>query len=278
MINSNGRGGKLLEPIALASTIIGTAIALPAIQKKIPEVNREEVLCRTGLRILNEEEKSLTALKLVRAGVNKPPEYFYGLKIFLAGGYLITLAIISMLFSLSTATIFLLLPGAAVMWLYPGLKINNKIASRQAEIRKKLDDFATYLSTALTSVPDILTALQEAGNATGGVYKDEIDRVLKENASGKNLSDALFDWASRMDVGEINTLVSTLNQIYIQGAPASEKMKEYASQVRMVKQYQTMELAQKLSIKLIFVVTMFMLIPLFMAIGYPAITALMEAF
>lgn len=268
----------MLDSLALASTMIGVAIALPAIQKNVPSFNREEVLCRTGLRVLNEEEKSLTALKLTRAGINKPPEYFHGLKIVLAGVYLIGLAILSLLFSLSMPLIFLLLPGAVIMWLYPGMKINSKINSRQSEIRKRLDDFATYLSTALTSVPDIITALQEAGNATGGVYKQEIEKVIKENASGRNLTDALFDWASRMDVGEINTLVSTLNQIYIQGAPASEKMKEYASQVRMVKQYQTMEAAQKLSIKLIMIVTIFMLIPLFMVIGYPAANALMNAF
>lgn len=268
----------MLESVATASAMLGVAIALPALQKQVPKINREEVLCRTGLRVLSEEEKSLTALKLTRAGITKPPEYFHGLKVILAGTYLIGLAMLSWLLSLPIALVFLLLPGAIVMWLFPGMRINSKIAARQGEIRKRLDDFATYLSTALTSVPDILTALQEAGNATGGVYQAEIERVVKENASGRNLSDALFDWSSRMDVNEINTLVSTLNQIYIQGAPASEKMKEYASQVRMVKQYQTMEAAQKLSIRLIFVVTIFMLIPLFMAIGFPAGKALMGAF
>ncbi len=267
----------MLDSVALASVMFGVAIALPAILKKAPRLNQDEVFCRTGLRILTEEEKSLTALKLTRAGIDKPPEYFHGLKVILTGGYLLGLAILSMLLSFPLALILLFLPGAAIMWLFPGMIINSKITARQAEVRKRLDDFATYLSTALTSVPDILTALQEAGNATGGVYKGEIDRVLKENASGRNLTDALFDWASRMDVTEINSLVSTLNQIYIQGAPASEKMKEYAAQVRMVKQYQNMEAAQKLSIKLIFVVTFFMLIPLLMSIGYPAASALMKA-
>ncbi len=278
MISLNERSGNLLDSVAVASAMVGIAIAVPTVHKKVPKIDREEVLCRTGLRVISEEEKSLTALKLTRAGISKPPEYFHGLKVVLASSYLIGLAVFSLLLSLPMALVLLLLPGALIMWLFPGLRINSKISARQSEIRKKLDDFATYLSTALTSVPDILTALTEAGNATGGVYQAEIERVVKENASGRNLPDALFDWASRMDVNEINTLVSTLNQIYIQGAPASEKMKEYASQVRMVKQYQTMEAAQKLSIRLIFVVTFFMLIPLFMAIGFPAGTALMGAF
>lgn len=268
----------MIDSIGLASMMFGTAIALPMLQKRGPKIDREEVLCRTGLRILTEEEKSLTTLKLTRAGINKPPEYFHGLKVILAGGYLVGLAVLGIMFSLPMIFMLLLLPGALVAWLYPGMHINNRISARQSETRKRLDDFATYLSTALTSVPVILTALQEAGNATGGVFKDEIDRVIKENASGKNLSDALYAWASRMDVNEINTLVSTLNQIYVQGAPAADKMKEYADQIRMVKQYQMMEAAQKLSIKLIFVVTFFMLIPLFLTIGYPAINALQAAF
>ena len=77
---------------------------------------------------------------------------------------------------------------------------------------------------------------------------------------------------------EINSLISTLNQIYVQGAPASEKMKEYAEQIRMSKRYEIMDAAGKLQIRLIFVVTFFMLIPLLMVIGYPALVALMSAF
>lgn len=267
----------MLDSVALASAMVGVAIALPAF-KKAPKIDREEVLCRTGLRVLNEEEKSLTALKLTRAGIDKPPEYFHGLKVVLAGGYLLALTFFSLILSLPIGLTLLLSMGTVLMWFFPGMRINSRIANRQAEIRKRLDDFATYLSTALTSMPDILTALQEAGNATGGVYKEEIDKVIKENASGKNLSDALFDWGNRVDVGEINSLISTLNQIYIQGAPASEKMREYAEQIRMTKRYEIMDAAGKLQIRLILVVTCFMLIPLLMSIFYPAAISLLSAF
>lgn len=267
----------MIDSIALASAMIGTAIALPTVQKKTPKIDREEVLCRTGLRVINEEEKSLTALKLTRANIEKPPEYFHGLKVILVGSYLLILTFLSVVLSFPLSVTLFLLVIAPLLWFYPGMRINSRINHRQTQIRKKLDDFATYLSTALTSVPDILTALQEAGNATGGVYKEEIDKVIKENASGKNLSDALFDWGYRVDVGEINSLVSTLNQIYIQGSPASEKMKEYAEQVRMTKRYEMMDMAGKLQIKLIFIVTIFMLVPLLMSIGYPAVASLMNA-
>ncbi|WP_054697591.1 type II secretion system F family protein [Syntrophomonas palmitatica] len=269
----------MIDSVAVASMMMGAAIALPVISKKAPKINREEILCRTGLRVITEEEKSLVALQLTRAGINKPPEYLHGLKVCLASGYLLGMSFIGLIFSISPLLmLFLLAAGTPLMWFLPGMRLKQKIAARQAEAGNRLDDFTTYLSTALSSAPDILTALQEAGEATGGVYKEEIDKVLKENASGKNLSDALFDWGVRMDVREINTLISTLNQIYIQGAKASEKMKEFAAQVRISKQNKMMEAAGKLNIRLIFVVTFFMLIPLLMAVGYPAVHAVLSAF
>lgn len=266
-----------MDSAVIASLLVGTAVGMPLYQKFRPKINTEEVLCRTGLRVINEEEKSLIQLKITRAGLDISPEYHYGMKAILAAGYLTILAVISIIFSLPFIAFILLLPGAAIGWSYPNMKLNKTISARQSEVRRKLDDFATYLSTALNSMPDIGSALYEAGNATGGVFQSEIEKVMKENASGKNLSDALYDWAYRMDVTEISTLVSAINQIYVKGAPAAEKMKEYADQIRMTKRYELMEAAGKLSIKLIFVVTFFMLIPLLMTIGYPSIVSLLKA-
>lgn len=266
-----------MDAILIASILIGLTVSFPLFWRFKPKINREEVLCRTGLRLLNEEEKSLMALKLTRAGMSSSPEYHYGMKVALTAGYLTLLAIISILFSLSLVTFLFLLPGAIFAWMYPNIKITNTITARQSEIKKRLDDFATYLSTALTSMPAVDSALYEAGNATGGVFREEIETVMMENASGKSLPDALNDWAYRSDVAEISTLVSAINQIHQKGAPASEKMKEYADQIRMTKRYELMEASGKLSIKLIFIVTFFMLIPLLMTIGYPSVVSLMNA-
>ena len=91
----------MIDSVAVASMMMGAAIALPAISKKAPRVNKDEVLCRTGLRIITEEEKSLMALQLTRAGINKPPEYLYGLKVCLASGYLLGASFIGLIFSIS---------------------------------------------------------------------------------------------------------------------------------------------------------------------------------
>jgi tight adherence protein C len=256
------------------SVLIGTAIVLPGVFRYLPEVDREEVLTRTGTRLLNEEEKNLTAMMISRAGLDIRPEYFYGLKVSLASLYIIFTVFISMLSPISIIMLVL----APLMFYLPDMWLNSKINARKAELKKKLDDFAMYLSTSLSSDPDMINALSEASKSTGGVYEEEIGRVIKENATSQRLTDALIDMAVRTDVDELNTLVSTLCQIYDHGAPAAEKMKQFSDKVRDAKKFNVIEQSGKLSIRLIFVVLIFMLLPVMMVIGYPAIYSLMNAF
>ena len=133
-----------------------------------------------------------------------------------------------------------------------------------------------YLSTALNSVPDIVEALKEAGKATGGVYEEEIDLVILKTSSGDNLMYALADMSSRADVDELNTLISSINQIYTHGASASDKMQEFSDKVRESKRFDIMDQASRTQIKLILVVLLFILVPILMVIGYPAVHALIQ--
>ncbi len=244
--------------------------------KKIREVDRDEVFCRTGLMVISEEEKNIVAYQMVRAGKDEKPEHLWGRKIIYTASYILLVVIGGLFFKLHVGLMFLLLCGAIFAWLYPNIQLKASIDKRKNEVIKNLDEFSMYLSTALNSMPDITSALKEAGEATGGVYANEIEVVLKENRSGKNLNDALYDWGQRVDVDEINTLISTLNQIHEKGVSASEKMQEFSERFRTIKRFEIMEQAGKLSIRLIFIVMVFMLIPTMIIIGYPAVLSLMQ--
>lgn len=269
-----------IDPLLIGSLAVGIAILLPVMAKKgkeVKSIDREEVFCRTGLRVITEEEKSIVAYKMVRAGKDEKPEHLWGRKIIYTASYILLVAILGLLFKLHPGLIFLMLCGAILVWFFPDIQLNTTINKRKNEIIKKLDEFSMYLSTALNSMPDVTSALKEAGEATGGVYANEVNIILKENHSGKNLTDALYDWGERVDVDEINTLISALDQIHVKGVSASEKMKDFSDRFRMIKRFETMEQAGKLSIRLIFVVMIFMLIPTMLVIGYPAAYSLMQA-
>ena len=270
----------LIDPLLIGSLAVGIALLLPIAAKKgktIKDIDREEVFCRTGLRVITEEEKNLLAIKMSKAGVKEKPEHLWGRKIIYTASYILLVTLAGLLLRLSAGLMFLLYCGAMVIWLLPTIKLNSTINKRKSEIVKELSTFTMFLSTALNSMPSVTMALTEAGKATGGTYKQEIEMVLRENQSGKNLTDALYDWSQRVDVEEINALVSTLDQIHVKGVPAAEKMKEYSERIRMTRRFEIMDQAGKLSIRLIFVVMMFMLVPTMLVIGYPAAYNLMQA-
>ena len=268
-----------IDPLLVGSIAVGVALLLPIAARNreaISKFNKEEVFCRTGLLVLSEEDKALLALKMAKAGYKEKPEHMWGRKVIYTGCYLLFISILCLLFKLPFGLFLLLLLGCILTWKYPSMQLNSLIARRKSETLKNLATFTMYLSTALNSVSNVPRALHEAGKATKGVYEEEIDITLMETNSGKTLTDALYDWAQRIDVEEINSLVSALDQIHTKGIPAAEKMKEYSDRVRMIRRFEIMEQAGKLSIKLIFVVLMFMLVPTMLVIGYPAAYNLMQ--
>lgn len=256
----------------ISSVLVGCAIAGIGIARAAPQIDREAILTNTGVKTLSEEEKSILQLKLTRAGFKIAPEYFQGLRVGITA--LIAVVIVFLAVISSTVTTFLLLPVAGAGYLLPAAYLSNKIDRRKLEFRNRLDDFVLYLSTALRSSPELIIALREAGRSTGGIYEEEISRVVQENSVGKNLTDALLDMAHRVDEEEVSSLLTLISQTNIHGGSVSEKMQDYADKLREGKRYDIMDQAAKINTKLIFVVLLFMLVPTLMAIGFPAFWAL----
>lgn len=256
--------------------LIGGAIAWVGIARAAPQIDQREILTNTGVKTLSEEDKSILQLRITRAGLTIAPEYFHGIRVGLTAIIAIIIAFLAVI--TSTITIFLLLPAAGFGYLIPGAYLSNRIDRRKMEFRNHLDDFVLYLSTALRSSPELIIALREAGRSTGGVYEEEITRVVKENSLGKNLTDALLDMSYRVDEEEVGSLLTLISQTNIHGGSVSDKMQDYADKLREGKRYDIMDQAAKINTKLIFVVLVFMLVPTLMAIGFPAFWALSNNF
>jgi tight adherence protein C len=266
----------ILDIALVSSVLIGSAIAGVGIARAAPQIDQKAVLTSTGVKTLTEEDKSLLQLKITRAGLSIAPEYFQGIRVGMTA--LIAVVIIFLALLTSTITMYLLLPLAAIGYLVPSAILNGKIDKRKLEFRNRLDDFVLYLSTALRSSPELIVALQEAGRSTGGVYEEEVSRVVQENSLGRNLTDALLDMAYRVDDEEVASLLTLISQSSIHGGSVSDKMQDYADKLREGKRYDIMDQAAKINTKLIFVVLVFMLIPTLMAIGFPAFWALNNNF
>jgi len=258
----------------LAALLTGGAVALPLLAKidfkKSPELN--EVFCRTGLKYSSEEDRSKYAIKLTQAGVNRPSEWFLGLRLALVAVFLI-LCLPLVILGVDLFWVVLFVP---LVYIVPGIWLNSAVKKRKNEIRLSLDNFTILFSVALTAGSNDIAALREAAEGTTGPLKQEINRALIENDTGKNLNDVLYDMAERCDVDELWAIVRVIVQSRRHGSPLANEMRTHSQAIRNTRRLGVMEEANRLSVKLLFPV-MLILISIIASLGYPAAVALLKA-
>lgn len=271
----------LPDTAAVAALLTGAAVALPSLARLIPSNKSQaaEAFCRTGLRWSSEEERGKYARKLAQAGIDRKPEWFTGMRLTLLGLFLI-LCVPMMLLGMDIFWPVLLAP---FLYIAPDLWLNGRISRRKSEIRLALADYTLFLSTALSAGSDIRLALREAASAVGGPLKEETERALLESdvtdiRKAKSFGEALSEMADRCDVDELRALTRVLVQANRYGTPLAEAMRAHSEQMRTVRRFEVMEAANKLSVKMVFPVLLFMLAPCMIVVGYPALVGLLKVF
>lgn len=265
-----------MNKVLLASVLAGLAVATPSLKALLPAdaARAREVLCRTGARWTSEEERAALARRLAEAGVEMDPAAFAGLRFALAAGA--ALALLPFLFL--GMDFFWLASLAPLAYFAPNLWLNEKASDRRSAVRLSLADFSVLFSTALSAGADAVTALREAARGVGGPLAQEVERALGEHAVGRDLADALREMAERCNVDELRALVRVISQSHRYGSPLAAAVREHAAQMRMVRRYEVMEAAGKLSVKITVPVLFFILVPVMLALGYPAAVRLLEVF
>ncbi len=250
-------------------------MALPLLAKKIdlkakkPELSK--MFCRTGLRY-SEEERTKYAAKLTQAGMDKPSEWFLGLRLSVVAAFII----LCLPFVISGLDIFWVVLFTPLAYVVPGLWLNSALKKRKKQIRLSIDNFSILFSVALTAGSSDIVALREAAEGTAGPLKREVNRVLIESDTGKNLNDALYDMAERCDVDELWSIVRVIVQARRHGSPLAREMRTHSQAIRNTRRLGVMEEANRMSVKLLFPVLL-ILISVIVSLGYPAAVALMDA-
>ena len=266
-----------MDAALAASLLAAGAVAAPALARSV-RVERErvhEVLCRTGVRLVSEEERTALGRKLAEAGLyDVSPDWFAGLRWALAGGFA-ALCLPLLLFGLDFFWVVFLAP---VLYVLPGAWLDSRISRRKSQIRLSLADFSVLFSTALSAGADVMLALEEAAKCVGGPLAEEVDRALKECQTGGSVTEALVGMAERCNVDELRGLVRAVVQSYRYGAPLAESVRAHAERMRSARRFEVMEAAGKLTVTMVVPVLLFMLLPSMLVLFYPAVVQLMQAF
>lgn len=270
-----------VDPAVLAGSLMAAAVLAAAAGSRLTlpggvelKGRAERVLEKTGKRMGNDVSRTVLQKKITQADLDIQPEYFAGLQFSLP---IVSVGVFIPPALLGWVDIFWGVLIAIVLYLAPGMWLNSKVRARVEAIRRDIPDFCMLLGSALQGA-DLLTAMESVARSMKGELAGEINRVLMDNATGDNWAAALDKMARRCGIPELNGLVGKIQQAMRYGSPLGPVVKHHAEIILGRRKQETQKLAGELTIKLLFPIILFVLLPLFLLLGFPILWNISRVF
>ena len=142
--------------------------------------------------------------------------------------------------------------GGLAGFFLPNVLLYNSGQKRQARIRAALPDAVDLLTVCMEAGLGFDAALGQVARNTQTPLAAEFARALQEIQIGKSRTQALRAMVGRTTVPELRTFVSALVQASELGIAISQVLKEQAKEMRLRRRQRAEELAQQVSVKILF--------------------------
>ncbi len=263
-----------IDGASLSATLLGVAVLILVAGNKLKlpggvelRGRTEELLIKTGNKFGNDVSRSMLQKKLIQADLDIDPEYFAGLQLALPIAVVVVFFLPSMT---GIIDFYWVVMFAVIAYLIPGIWLNKKLKVRTESIKQDIPDFCMLLGNALRGA-DLVVALEEVARTMKGELAKEINRAHTDMATGDSRAIALNKMALRCGIPELTGLVSKIQQAMRYGSSLEPVVKHHAERMLSRKKHESQRVAGELSIKLLFPIIAFVLLPLFIMIGFPVI-------
>jgi tight adherence protein C len=224
------------------------------------------------------ENNTVKRVKFLRAGIRQTnaAAVFWGVKCFLV----ILFPVIFLILRLSVFKIMshqlTIAIGVLISLLgfyLPDIWLRQKTDKRKEKLLKALPDALDLLVVCVEAG----MGLDEAINRVAREIKlnspelgDELNFLTLEMRAGKLRQDALSSLAMRVDLEEVNNLVTLLKQADKFGTSVADTLRVYSDSFRTQRFQKAEELAAKIPVKLVFPLVLFIFPSLFVVVAGPA--------
>jgi tight adherence protein C len=225
-------------------------------------------------------EMSIVQQRLVRAGYRSDSavHLFYGAK-FVVPVMLCVLATVTGVWRYSPFFVYLVALGLG--YLLPDFWLGNRMAARQARIRRGLPDVLDLLviciEAGLSLDQAVARTAEELAMGQPAVC-DELDIVVLEQRAGLPRSTAWKNFADRTNVESVRNLCSILIQSEKFGTSVAKTLRVHSDTLRTQRRQKVEEQAAKTTVKLVFPLVFFIFPSLFLVTLGPAAITVMENF
>ena len=227
---------------------------------------------------IKKETKEKLGYQLKMAGLNMSPQEY------MTSVFLVTIAIVFfgmvLAFAMGKSGLTMIFYG--FVSIYAGFVLARfwlagKITKRKQEIYHQFPNTLDLLSVSVSAGLGFDQALGYVCEKSDGALIDELDVAQREIALGKSRKEALQDFAKRCDSQEINTFVVAVVQADELGTSMKNVLDIQSSTIRQSHKQNVEEQAQKLSIKILIPMVLFIFPVIFIVLLGPAAPSIMQA-
>ncbi len=205
---------------------------------------------------------------------------FLGVKlILLACGLLGSSALIMALQLGGSLAVMLVLLGTAVAFFLPNVFVSSRRRARETEIRRRLPDAVDLLEICVAAgmgMDAAWNSVAEEIRRVSPAMADEMELVNLEISLGVGRAVAMKHMAERTGVEDISSLVAMLVQSERFGASITDALRTFAGTMREIRSQRAEEAAEKMAVKMLFPMVVFIFPALFMVMVGPALLSLIE--
>ena len=168
--------------------------------------------------------------------------------------------------------------GTVLGYFGPNLYLYQKGYDRSAQIERSLPDALDLLTISVEAGLAFDAALAQVARNTEGALAAEFARVLQEMQIGLGRANALRALGDRSNLPDLRTFCSAMVQADAFGIPVGQVLRVQSNEMRIKRRQRAEEAAQKIPVKIMIPLVLFILPSLFIAILGPAIIKLMGVF
>ncbi len=172
---------------------------------------------------------------------------------------------------LTSGALVLVVVSAAVGLMGPGLYVDQRAATRTSKIDYEIPELVDLLVTTVEAGVGFLAALQLAARRVGEPLGQELRIMLREQAMGLTLDEALEKLGSRSKSSNLRMFVQAVIQGETLGVSIGKILRDLAVDMRKRRRQMAEERAQKAPIKLLFPLVIFILPAMFVVLLGPAL-------
>jgi tight adherence protein C len=195
------------------------------------------------------------------------------------GSAMLVLAVFGLVFGgLSFRGLMWAAGAGAFGFFLPDILLYNTGTKRQQQLQRGMADSLDMLTVCVEAGQSFDGALSQVARSAKGPIAGEFARVLSEIQIGKSRGEAFAAFAARTTVAEAKTFVSALTQADRLGLPIANVLREQSTQMRVVRRQRAEESAQKVPVKILFPLMLFILPALFVVIIGPGAIRMIDTF